>query len=45
MFDLAGGDDMLGLAVRQLDPVAKQVVCHPEYNLIDTGAASFNVTI
>ena len=39
MLDHASTLDVLGLAIGKLDPVVKQVVGDPEYELVDTFAA------
>ena len=36
MLDAASGNDVLRVAVRQLDPVTKQVIRHPVNEMVDT---------
>jgi len=35
MFDAASGNDVLRDAVRQLNPVTKQVIRHPVHKMVD----------
>ncbi len=35
MLDAASGNDVLRVAVRQLNPITKQVICHPVHEMVD----------